>query len=467
MSVAASPSHPEHAGRGLLIAAPASGSGKTTVTLGLLRALRRAGHAVRGAKSGPDYIDPRFHAAATGAECVNLDAWAMDAARLRALAARALPGTGGGGAEGSTATATQGTARGPGLLVVEGAMGLFDGAPPDGQGSAAGLARMLGLPVLLVVDAARMAQSVTPLVAGFARHDPQVRVAGVILNRVGSARHGAMLTRALAPLGLPVLGAVPRDAGLSTPSRHLGLVQAGERADLEAFLDHAGRVMAQALDLAAIAALATPLPGPDAGGVRGIAPPAQRIAVARDVAFGFAYPHMLADWRAAGAEVLAFSPLADDPVPDGVGFVLLPGGYPELHGGTIAGAGRFLGSLRAAAAAGVPVYGECGGYMVLGDGLTDAQGTRHAMAGLLRLETSFAARKLHLGYRELRGVRSGPGGDWLAGDWAGHEFHYATTLRAEGPPLFAARDGEGAALVPMGLRAGTVAGSFAHLIDRR
>lgn len=421
-------------GRGLMIAAPASGSGKTTVTLGLLRALRRAGYAVRGAKSGPDYIDPRFHAAASGAECLNLDALAMSCARLRALAGE------------------------PGLLIVEGAMGLFDGAPPDGRGSSADVARALGLPVVLVVDAARMAQSVAPLVAGFAQHDPGVRVAAVILNRVGSDRHGAMLRAALDPLGLPVLGAVPRAAGLETPSRHLGLVQAQERGDLEDFLDRAASAMADAVDLPALVALAEPLPA--AGTAPRIAPPAQRIAVARDVAFGFAYPHWLSDWRAQGAEVLPFSPLADDPVPGGAGFVFLPGGYPELHAARLAAALRFMKSLREVAALGVPVYGECGGYMVLGDGLIDADGTRHAMAGLLRLETSFSSRRLHLGYRRMQ-AEAGP----MAGDWWAHEFHYATIVTEDGTPLFTARDAAGAALAPMGLRSGSVSGSFAHLID--
>jgi cobyrinic acid a,c-diamide synthase len=431
-------------GCGVVIAAPASGSGKTTVTLGLLRALRRAGHVVRGAKSGPDYIDPRFHAAASGADCVNLDALAMTGARLRALA-------GGPG--------LRALAGGPGLLLVEGAMGLFDGAPPDGRGSSADVARALGLPVVLVVDAAKMAQSVAPLVAGFARHDPTVTIAGVILNRVGSDRHAEMLRAALAPLDLPVLGAVPRAAGLETPSRHLGLVQASERGDLPQFLDRAADLVAASVDLEALVDLAGPLP--TVATAARLAPPAQRIAVASDVAFGFAYPHWIADWRAQGAEVVPFSPLADASVPDGAGFVFLPGGYPELHAGRLAAAGRFMDSLRATADAGVPVYGECGGYMVLGDGLVDAEGMRHRMAGLLRLETSFATRRLHLGYRRVQAT-DGP----LGGDWWAHEFHYATTLREEGPALFSARDAAGQALPPMGLRAGRVAGSFAHLIDR-
>ncbi|MEV8465342.1 cobyrinate a,c-diamide synthase [Fluviibacterium sp. DFM31] len=421
-------------GTGLILAAPSSGAGKTTVTLGLLRALSRQGRPVRSAKSGPDYIDPRFHEAATGQPCVNLDAWAMTPARLRALAA------------------------GPGLLLIEGAMGLFDGAPPDGRGACADLARHLGLPVVLIVDAGRMAQSVAPLVAGFAGHDPRVQVAGVLLNRVGSPRHEVQLRRALTPLGLPVLGALPRVPGLETPSRHLGLVQAAEHGDLECFLDHAADTVASHCDLEALAALSAPLPS--AFPAHRLAPPAQTIAVAQDVAFAFAYPHLLADWRAQGAEIRPFSPLADDRVPE-AGFLYLPGGYPELHAGRLAANSRFLSSLRTAAQAGTPVYGECGGYMVLGDGLIDADGQRHQMAGLLRLETSFAHRKLHLGYRHVQATH-GP----MSGAWAAHEFHYATTVRAEGTPLFTASDAEGTPLPDMGLVQGTVCGSFAHLIDR-
>ena len=415
---------------GLIVAAPASGSGKTTVTLGLLRALRRRGDPVRSAKSGPDYIDPRFHEAASGAPCATLDAFAMAPARLRALAG------------------------GPGTLVVEGAMGLFDGAPPDGRGSTADLARTLGLPVLLVVDGARMAQSAGPLVAGFARADPAVRVAGVLLNRVGSERHATMLRRAVEAAGVPVLGAIPRDAALAHPSRHLGLVQASERPDLDVFIEEAADLVERHADVCAILALADgtlpPCPGPRTP------PPAQRVAVARDEAFAFAYPHLLDDWRAGGAELSFFSPLADEPAPS-ADLVLLPGGYPELHAGRLAAASRFMASLRTASR----VHGECGGYMTLGEGLVGADGRRHAMAGLLALETSFAARRLHLGYRTVEATR-GP----FPGRWAAHEFHYATVLREEGEPLFAAWDAEGTELAPMGLRRGAASGSFAHLIDR-
>ncbi|SFP54757.1 cobyrinate a,c-diamide synthase [Tranquillimonas alkanivorans] len=418
---------------GLILSAPASGSGKTTITLGLLRALTRRGVTVRGAKSGPDYIDPGFHEAACGRPCLNLDAWAMTPARLRSLAS------------------------GQGLLIVEGAMGLYDGAPPDGRGATADLARQLRLPVALILDASRMAQSAAPLVAGFAAHDRDVDVGAVILNNVGSDRHEAMLRRALAPLPIPVIGALRRQPDLAHPSRHLGLVQAEERADLDAFLDLAADAIERAVDLDALLALAEPLPpAPEAPRTP---PPAQRIAVARDAAFAFAYPHLMDDWHAAGAEIAPFSPLADDPVPE-ADLVYLPGGYPELHAGRLAAAQAFIASLKTAAQRAL-IYGECGGYMTLGETLTDAQGRTHRMAGLLPLATSFAERKLHLGYRRVEAA-AGP----FAGTWAAHEFHYATVIHEKGPRLFAATDAEGTRLPPMGLIRGSVSGSFAHLIDR-
>ena len=403
------------------------------MTLGVLRALAQRGVPVRGAKSGPDYIDPRFHEAATGRPCPNLDAWAMAPERIRGLAA------------------------GPGLLVIEGSMGLFDGAPPDGRGSTADLARILRLPVVLVVDAARMAQSAAALVEGFARHDPRVEVAGVILNRVGSARHERALRRALAE-GPPVLGALGRRDGLARPSRHLGLVQAQEHADLAAFLDAAAEAVAAAVDLDALAALARPLPAPEPG--RASPPPAQRIAVAQDAAFAFTYPHRLAEWRAAGAEVTPFSPLADEAPDAAADLVILPGGYPELHAGRLACAEAFRSGMRRAAGR-AEVHGECGGYMALGDGLIDAGGRRHAMLGLLPLEASFERRALHLGYRDAA-LLGGP----FEGRHAAHEFHYATTLREDGPPMAHARDAEGADLGRAGLAIGLVRGSFLHLIER-
>ena len=419
-------------GHGLIIAAPSSGAGKTTVTLALLRLLSRQGIAVRGAKSGPDYIDPRFHEAACGAPCFNLDAWAMGPDRLRDLAA------------------------GDGSLIVEGAMGLFDGAPPDGKGSAADLAKILNLPVLLVVDAGRMAGSVAALVEGFAHHDPAVRVAGILFNNVGSDRHAHILQRVMAQSPIPVLAYLLRDPTLVNPSRHLGLTQAIERTDLDTFLDQAADALARTLDQTALMGLLAPLPTPDQPAK--MPPPAQVIAMAQDTAFAFSYPHLLRDWRAAGAEIRVFSPLADEAVPE-ADFIYLPGGYPELHAGSLAAASTFLSSLKKAAL-NTDIYGECGGYMVLGDGLVDAEGARHTMAGLLRLETSFEKRKLHLGYRDVT-----PLGGIFTTPLKAHEFHYASTLTSQGDPLFSARDAEGTSLPPMGLRLGRVSGSFAHVID--
>ncbi len=427
-------------GRGLILAAPMSGSGKTVVTLGILRALAQRGHAIRSAKSGPDYIDPRFHAAATGRECVNLDAWAMAPDRIRALA------------------------QGPGLLLIEGAMGLFDGAPPDGRGATADLARILNLPVVLVVDAAAMAQSIAPLVAGFAAHRDGVHVGGVILNRVGSSGHELMLRRAIERTGMTVVGALPRDAGLALPSRHLGLVQAQEHAALSDFLDHVAEVIASSVDLDMLPVLARDLPRPQRESPP-LSPPGQRIAIARDAAFAFVYTHMLDDWRRGGADISFFSPLADESPAPGSDFVFLPGGYPELHGARLAASRTFLDGLRRLAARGVPVHGECGGYMVLGEGLIDAQGHAHRMAGLLALETSLARPRLHLGYRRISRAGAAPGAPPV-GVFGAHEFHYATTLRAEGDALFQARDAQGRILPPMGLVRGNVSGSFAHVIDR-
>lgn len=412
----------------VLIAAPSSGSGKTTITLGLLRALSRT-MAVRGAKSGPDYIDPRFHEAACGQPCVNLDAWAMSPDRIKSLAAGPLP------------------------LIIEGAMGLFDGAPPDGKGAAADLARLLDLPVILVIDASKMAGSIAPLAKGFIAHDPRIHIAGVILNNVGSARHETMLRRALGDI--PVFGAVPRDAALRHPSRHLGLVQAQEHPDLEIYLNTAADIVTANIDLDQIKALMSPVTPARASS--GMAPPAQSIAIAQDAAFAFSYPHILQDWRDAGASLTFFSPLANEAAPD-TDFIYLPGGYPELYAGQLAANHDFLESLRASNAI---IYGECGGYMALGETLTDADGTTHQMAGLLPLETSFATRKLHLGYRHLT-ASSGV----LKGAWKGHEFHYATTINTNGTPLFEATDAEGTPLPAMGLIHGNASGSFAHIIDR-
>ncbi len=427
--------------RGVVIAAPASSSGKTLVTLGLLAALRQTGRVVGAAKVGPDYIDPRFHEAACGRTSQTLDPWAMRPDRLCALAGRA--------------------ATGADLLLVEGVMGLFDG-PEAGRGSTADLARALGLPVVLVVDARRQGASIAALVRGFRDHDPSVRIAGVIANRVGSPKHERLIRGALDTIGMVCFGCIPKDDTLALPSRHLGLVQAGECPDLEGFARSAAALMARQVDLDWLAACAGPIPQ-SAPERRGLPPIGQRIAVAQDAAFGFSYPHWLDDWRRVGAEIHPFSPLADEPPDAMADAVFLPGGYPELWAGRIAAADRFLDGLRSAAARGALIYGECGGYMTLGRSLVDAGGICHRMAGLLPVDTRFDQRALSLGYRQLRLRAALPWPSRLAG----HEFHYATLASREvGEPVFDCTDSAGSPLGPAGLSCGRVAGSFVHVIDR-
>ena len=432
---------------GILIAAPASGSGKTTLTLALLRALRRTGRKVSAFKVGPDYLDPMLHARACGRPAVNLDSWAMRIDTLAGLADQ--------------------VAAGVDLVLGEGVMGLFDGAA-DGQGSTADLASLLDLPVILVVDARGMTASAAALVEGFTRHRDDVEVAGVIFNRVASAEHEALLRRACDDrFAQPVLACLPADPRLALPSRHLGLMQAAEVPELEAFLDQAAAIVGAHTDLERLIRLARPfglgLYGPRPRPLRRLG---QRIAVARDIAFSFAYPAVLEGWRIAGAELVPFSPLADEPPDPAADAVYLPGGYPELHAGRLAASRRFLDGLSAAAARGAFVYGECGGYMTLGRGLIDAAGAHHAMAGLLPLVTSFAAPRRQLGYRRLRALEGTPLG--AAGTtFRGHEFHYASLVESDAAPaLFEVTDARRRALGSAGARVATVAGSFVHLIDR-
>jgi cobyrinic acid a,c-diamide synthase len=429
---------------GLVLAAPASGSGKTMVTLGLLRALHRRGIAVAGAKVGPDYIDPGFHRAAAGLASVNLDPWAMRPATIAGLIA-AIPAE---------------------FVLCEGVMGLFDGAGAAGdRGSTADLAMAAGWPVVLVVDARGQSASVAALLRGFACHRPGLGLAGVIFNRVASPRHRTMLeaaTRTSLP-GLALLGAVPRAAALTLPSRHLGLVLAEEHAALDGFLDRAGALMAESIDLDALMALAAPTVSSAAAGGRTWLPLGQRIAVARDAAFAFAYPHLLEAWRRDGAEILPFSPLADAAPDTDADAIFLPGGYPELYAGRLAAAAAFMDGLRRAAARGVRIYGECGGYMVLGSGLTDGDGDGHRMAGLLPVATSFARPMRRLGYRQVTALA----GPWQGQAFRAHEFHYASELPgALGAALFETADADGVPLGAAGQAAGTVSGSFIHLIDR-
>lgn len=432
---------------GLLVAAPASGTGKTTVMLGLLAALRERGLKVQPFKNGPDYIDPAFHRAASGRESFNLDTWAMPGAMLDGMLA---------------------AAQGADLVLAEGSMGLFDGvAAPGatGNGAAAELAQRMGWPVVLVIDASGQAQTAAAVAQGLARFRPGVTVAGVILNRIASPRHEALIRNGMEEAGLPVLGVLPKRAAIAMPERHLGLVQAEEQPALQALIAEAAQLMREGVDLDALiaaarttAGLATPAK---------IIPPGQRIALARDAAFSFVYPHLLHGWRAAGAEVLPFSPLADEAPDPSADTCWLPGGYPELHGATLGQAERFRTGLRAFAET-KPVHGECGGYMAMGEAIVDKDGTRHRMAGLLGLVTSFEKRKMHLGYRLAQLSQPIPG--QAAGTrLRGHEFHYSTILDQPDAPLAQVTDATGAAVAETGSTrlqggGGLSTGTFFHLI---
>lgn len=432
---------------GLVVAAPSSGSGKTLVTLGLIRALREQGLRIGSFKTGPDYIDPTLHTVASGRDSVNLDVWAMRLDLLAHLASE--------------------VGRSHDLLIGEGVMGLFDGAV-SGQGSTADLAALLDLPVILVIDAKGMAASAAAVASGFIRHREDVDVAGVIFNRVGSPNHLDILRRACDDhFSQPVLGGLPATAALHLPSRHLGLIPAGEVASAEAVVARAGALVRDHLDLDRVLALARPIGLSHHGRPPLALPPlGQRIAIACDDAFVFAYPHVQAGWRAAGAELSFFAPLAGEAPARDADAIYLPGGYPELHGGRLASASAWQEGLRDHAARGGVIFGECGGFMALGEALVDRQGMSHAMAGLLPVVTSFATPRLHLGYRRLRtrlDTPLGPAGTMLRG----HLFHYASIERqAEGPALFESANAAGNDMGPLGLVSGSVFGSFAHMIDR-
>ncbi|SEG42420.1 hydrogenobyrinic acid a,c-diamide synthase (glutamine-hydrolysing) [Thalassococcus halodurans] len=431
--------------KGLLISAPSSGTGKTTVMLGLLRALADDGLAVQPFKSGPDYIDPAFHQAACGRPSFNLDGWAMGPKLWQAISARA---------------------KGADICVAEGSMGLFDGVATRGQqgfGSSAETAQAMGWPVVLVLDVGGQAQSAAATALGFRTYLPDLPFAGVILNRVASPRHERLTRLGMERAGLPVLGVLPRRGDLTLPERHLGLIQAVEHPDLdEAIADYA-TFLRDHVDLDALRAAAAghALPKTPSALPK---PPAQRIAIARDAAFSFTYPHLLEGWHDAGAEILPFSPLANEAPAADADIVWLPGGYPELHAGQLAAAETFRAGVRRHAET-RPVHGECGGYMALGEALIDKTGSRHQMLGLLGLVTSYEKRKFHLGYRRAVLQAPLPG---FAVDTAlrGHEFHYSTILEQPDAPLAEVRDADGNLVPETGSHRGHASGTFFHLITQ-
>ncbi|WP_420548687.1 cobyrinate a,c-diamide synthase [Curvivirga sp.] len=436
--------------RGLIIAAPKSGSGKTLITLALLRAIRNRDIKVASAKIGPDYIDPAFHRAASGHNCLNIDPWAMRPETRRNIL-------------------DQLAENNPEIIITEGVMGLFDGAK-DGTGSTADFAAEIGLPVLLVVDVKGQSASAIATIKGFIDLRDDVQIGGVLFNNLGSLSHKDLIQQAMDKYlpDLPILGYLPRHPDLEMPERHLGLVQAGEHSDLEGFLQIAANWISEYCDIDKLISISSSLQYRNDEGVADYIPPiGKHIAVARDLAYAFCYEGMLTHWRKMGAEISFFSPLLDEVPNEEADAVYLPGGYPELHAAKLAANENFLNGLRKAAKQEKFIFGECGGYMTLGRQIVDKEGVAHDMAGLLPVITNFQKRKLHLGYRKAELQHDCPLGK--AGDvYLAHEFHYASTdeIDMSAETLFSTKDATNTPMGTVGLRVGSVMGSFIHLIDR-
>jgi cobyrinic acid a,c-diamide synthase len=408
--------------KSIIIAAPNSGSGKTTITLGLMAYFRRRGLKVAPFKVGPDFIDPGYHGLVCGCPSINLDGWICSPAFVQETFSR--------------------HSAGADIAVIEGVMGLFDGiSGVSDQGSTAHVARITGSPVVLVVDARSLARSAAALVKGFAEFDPRVRVAGVIFNNVAGESHARLLREALETLDTEIrsFGFIPRDARLHIPSRHLGLLTVDENPLSEEYLDHLAEVIKVHLDLALLWAAGAPSPTDpvlpfevEKGQVMTFDKTVKchdltPIAVARDEAFCFVYEDNLRLLREAGAKLVQFSPLRDEQLPDGIGGIYLPGGYPEIYADALKHNRGMTEGIRNAVEAGMPVYAECGGFIYLTEGVVDSKNEMelfHEMLGIFPVRTRMLSRRKALGYREVELTRDsllGPRGTIARG----HEFHYS------------------------------------------
>ncbi|MBN1991979.1 MAG: cobyrinate a,c-diamide synthase [Anaerolineae bacterium] len=410
----------------LTIAGIHSGVGKTTLTAGLIAAFARRDLAVQPFKAGPDYIDPTYHTLAAGRPCRNLDTWMVPPNYVQALFAHA--------------------ASLVDLAIVEGVMGLYDGfSYQDETGSTAQIAKLLDTPVVLVLDAGKMARSAGAMALGYAQFDPDLPLAGFVVNQVGSDSHGQGVAAAIEQAtGRPVFGWLPRHAALEIPERHLGLVPTAEPGRWQAFIDAAAAQVERYLDLdhlLAVARQAPPLPAPNLSNILPIEPPvagdAPVIAVARDEAFNFTYQDNLDLLRAAGAELAFFSPLHDVGLPPAAGCIILSGGFPELYAAPLSANVELRRALRQAHARKIPIYAECGGLMYLTESITDLAGQKYPMVGLLPGHSVMTERRLTLGYRLARAAND----SWLlaAGETVrGHEFHYSewSGRPSELPPTY-------------------------------
>ncbi len=399
--------------KAFVIAAPQSGSGKTTITIGIMEVLRRRGLTVAPFKVGPDFIDPGYHRMVTHRSSINLDGWMCGPSGVRENFAR--------------------YAKTADVAIIEGVMGLFDGfAGTSEEGSTAQVAKLLGAPVLLVVDARGQARSVAALIKGFTEFDPELRLAGIIFNNVASENHGRILREAVAALDYPppVLGCVPADVRLAIPSRHLGLVTAEDNPLPMTYLDHLATVICETIDPAFLLGLERSFydnGDPATAEPTDLNLPAMKIAVARDEAFCFVYEDNLRLLREAGAELIPFSPLRDAAIPEGVAGVYIPGGYPELYVEQLSENFAMKESIAKAVATGMPVYAECGGFIYLTQGVVSPDGppeAPHPFIGIFPVTTRMLPRRKALGYREVEFLADSPIG-WHGLVARGHEFHYS------------------------------------------
>ncbi len=432
--------------KGLVVAGTHSGVGKTTLTLGLMSAWRRQGHMVQPFKVGPDFIDPGHHGRAAGRASHNLDGWMLSQEEnLRIFRQH-------------TETAH--------LAVVEGVMGLFDGY--DGKteaGSTAQMAKWLGLPVLLIVDARSMARSAAALVKGFATFDPDLTLAGVVFNRVAGPSHLSYLTEAMELVPqVRCFGGLPRVSNLAIPERHLGLATTEDHPLAEEYLEGLSDLVTRHLDLEALWQALPEVTRPQVAELSRVAAPQVRLGVARDQAFCFYYPENLEWLRHFGAELVEFSPLADTRLPPDLHGLYLGGGYPELHAGRLAANAGLIEDLKNKANAGLPIYAECGGLMYLSEEIQDLSGDRHAMVGAVPVQVRMLQRLKALGYREVTLTADcllGPAGTRTRG----HEFHYSEIISETTglPKLYQLTPRRGGTPAPEGYSVGQVLASYVHL----
>jgi cobyrinic acid a,c-diamide synthase len=436
------------------VAGTHSGCGKTTVALALMAACRARGLAVQPFKVGPDFIDPGFHTVATGRPSHNLDGWMLSESYNRGLFARLLASADG--------------------AVVEGVMGLFDGYDGVSEaGSTAQMAKWLGTPIVLVVDARSMARSAAALVHGFSRFDPGVRLAGVIFNRVGSPGHLNTLRDAMATAlpDIPVIGGIPREERITLPERHLGLVIAEEVGLDHDWLESVRRLAERHLDVGRLLTAASRRAATERTAASSeVKPPGTHpcvpLAVARDRAFCFYYEDNLEWLEHAGAELHFFSPVAGDGLPEGAAGLYLGGGYPEIHGRALAANTRWQEDVRRGARAGLPIYAECGGLMALSRWIETRAGDRHTMAGVLPFATRMGGRRKALGYTEVllrEACLLGEPGLRLRG----HEFHYSEIVEsvptAPWTSAYELQGRSGRPAVMEGYRLGSILASYVHL----